>query len=175
MEIIFIRHAERDNSEKDPSLTKKGERQARYLAKRIKNMKINEIYSSNLKRAKLTAEFISRATKIKIKIENSLDEFESETIKKPKRKWNEKEKEHYKRLISFLKNLTKNPNEKRRVVIVAHGVTNRIILSYFLKLNLRRMITFMQDEGCINIIYWKEKFQNWRLKCWNDISYISKI
>ena len=93
-------------------------------------------------------------------------------LKDNKNKWNKEEKTHYHKLISFLKNITKKPEDKKSILIIAHGITNRIILSYFLKLNLKKIIPFRQSEGGVNSIYWADKFKNWRLKIWNDNNHI---
>lgn len=163
MEIIFVRHGEA----KHPGLTKNGKKQAEYLSKElIKSGKFNEFYCSNLKRAKETAKIVSKKIKVRPIIEKSLNEFKSETLKKSKSKWNSEEKKHYKNLLFFLKRITKNPNENKKVLIISHGVTNRLILSFFLKLNIRRVIPFRTGETAINSIYWNDKFKNWRLKYW---------
>ena len=168
MEIVFIRHAEKEEIGEDPSLTSKGIKQANKLAKRLKKEKFHEFYCSDLNRARQTADIIAKKILLKPKIEKSLNEFKSETIKNPKSKWDKKEKIHYNSLISFLDKMTKNPNENKSVLIVAHGVTNRIILAHFLNLSLQNMIQFIQKETGINAIYWMEKFKNWRLRMWND-------
>ncbi|MCH8945467.1 MAG: histidine phosphatase family protein [Nanoarchaeota archaeon] len=173
MEIIFIRHAEKEELGENPSLTDRGIKQAKYLAKRLTKLKtFDGFYCSDLERARQTAEIVSKKIKIKSKIEKSLNEFKSETIKENKNKWGKDEKKHYDNLISFLKKITKNPNEKRKILIIAHGITNRIILSYFLGLNLRKLIQFRTRETGINSVYWVEKFKNWRLKIWNDNNHI---
>lgn len=132
MEIIFVRHAEKGEIYENPYLTERGNKQAKYLAKTLSKFKaFDEFYCSDLDRAKQTAKIVSERIKIKPKIEKSLNEFKSETLKENKIKWDDEEKKHYKDLISFLKKITKNPNEKRKILIIAHGITNRIILSYF--------------------------------------------
>jgi broad specificity phosphatase PhoE len=55
MEIIFIRHAEKINEEGDLGLSEKGIIQAKNLAKRLRKERFDELYSSNLNRAKETA------------------------------------------------------------------------------------------------------------------------
>ncbi|HLD15461.1 MAG TPA: histidine phosphatase family protein [Candidatus Nanoarchaeia archaeon] len=173
MEIIFIRHTEKEEFGEDPYLTKKGIKQAGYLANKLKKIKnFNEFYCSDLNRAKETAKIISKKIKIKPKTERSLNEFKSEIIKESKSKWRREEKSHYKELIFFLKKITKNPKDKKSILIIAHGLTNRIILSYFLNLNLKNIIQFRQSEGGFNSIYWIDKFKNWRLKIWNDNNHI---
>lgn len=172
MEIIFVRHAEKEEMGEDPYLTKRGIKQAIHLANRLKKENFSEFYCSDMNRAKQTAEIVSKIIKIKPKIEPSLNEFKSEVIKKDKKKWNKEEKKDYNQLILFLKKIAKNRDEDKSILIIAHGITNRIILSYFLDLNLKKIIRFRQAEGGFNSIYWAEKFKNWRLKIWNDNNHI---
>lgn len=172
MEIIFIRHAEKEEMGEDPFLTKKGVKQAKHLANRLKRENFKEFYCSDMNRAKQTAEIVSKIIKMKPKVEKSLNEFSAETLKKDEAKWDKEEKEHYNKLNSFLKKITKEPDDEMLILIIAHGVTNRIILSYFMDLNLQKIIPFRQAEGGINSIYWAKKFKNWRLKIWNDNNHI---
>lgn len=172
MEIIFIRHTEKESLGEDPYLTDKGIKQANRLAKRLKKERFDEFYCSDMNRAKQTANIISKKISIKPQIEKSLNEFKSETIKKDKNKWDKEEKSHYNKLISLLKKITKNPNKNKSILIIAHGVTNRIILSYFLDLNLRNIIQFTQKEAGMNSLYWMDRFKNWRLRIWNDNHHI---
>ena len=55
MNLIFIRHAEPDYT--IDSLTEKGWREAKLLAERTKNWKVDEVYVSPLGRAQDTASF----------------------------------------------------------------------------------------------------------------------
>jgi len=175
MEIIFVRHAEKEELGENPSLTEKGKKQAEHLAKTLSKFKaFDDFYCSDLERAKQTAKIVSKKIKIKPKIEKSLNEFKSETLKENKSKWGNEEKKHYKDLISFLKRIIKNPHEKKKILIIAHGITNRVILSFFLKLNMKRLIQFRTRETAINSIYWVDKFKNWRLKYWGDNSHLPK-
>ncbi len=168
MEIIFIRHAEKEEIGEDPYLTKRGIKQAKYLANRLQKEKFNEFYCSDMNRTKQTSEIVSKKIKMKPKIVESLNEFKSEVLKKDKSKWNREEKKHYNELISFLKRISKKGNDKKSILIIAHGITNRVILSYFLGLSLKEIVTFRQSEAGVNTIYWIEKFKNWRLNLWND-------
>lgn len=172
MEIMFVRHAEKEILGENSDLTSKGIRQAKYLGKRLKREKIGEVYCSELNRARQTAEIITKEMSIKPRIESSLNEFESETIKKAKKKWIKEEKSQYKELISFLKKLTKNPNEEKLILIIAHGNTNRLILSHFLDLSHRKLLRFTQKEACLNHIFWKDEFKNWSLRSWNNADHL---
>ena len=73
MEIIFIRHAEKEETGEDPYLTKKGIKQAKHLAKKLKKEKFKEFYCSDMNRAKQTAKIISKKIRIAPKIEKSLN------------------------------------------------------------------------------------------------------
>ena len=168
MRIVFIRHAEKEKIGEDPWLTEKGAKQADHIAKRLEKEKFDEFYCSNLNRSKQTAEIISKILDMAPRVERSLNEFKSETIKKDRDQWNKDEKDHYTLLISFLKKLTKDPNENKTVLIVGHGITNRIILSHFLDLNINRVIQFLQKETGVNTLNWIEEYKNWRLEGWND-------
>ncbi len=174
MELIFIRHAEKEKTGEDPYLTKKGIKQVKHLANRLRKENFGGFYCSDMNRAKQTAKIVSKQIKIKPKIEKSLNEFKSEMLIKNKNKWDRKEKKHFKELTTFLKKITKKPNDKKSILIIAHGITNRIILSYFLGLNLKKIIQFRQVEGGFNSIYWVKKFKNWRLKIWNDNNHVPK-
>ncbi len=81
--IILVRHGEsianakgisqgNRNKWMDTSLTKKGKEQAKKLAERLKEEKIEVIYSSDLKRAKETAEEINKFHNLKIKFDKRL-------------------------------------------------------------------------------------------------------
>jgi len=172
MEITFIRHTEKEETGEDPYLTKKGIKQAKYLGNRLKKENFREFYCSDMNRAKQTAEIVSKAIKVKPKIEESLNEFKSEMLIKSKNKWDKEEKSHYNKLRLFLKKIANKSDDKKSILIIAHGLTNRIILSHFLGLNLKKIIQFRQAEGGVNSIYWFEKFKNWRLKIWNDNNHI---
>jgi len=174
MEITFIRHAEKEETGEDPYLTKRGIKQAEHLAERLVKEKFNEFYCSDMNRAKQTAGIISKKIKMTPKIEKSLNEFESKTIKESKNKWDKEDIVHCNKLSSFLKKLAKNPEDNKSVLIIAHGITNRIILSHFLKLNLKTILPFRQSEGGINSIHWAEIFKNWRLQIWNDNTHIPR-
>ena len=174
MKIKFIRHAEKEEIGEDPYLTKRGIEQAEHLAKRLSKEKFDEFYCSNLKRAKQTAGIISKKIKMKPKIENSLNEFRTKTMRESKNKWGKEEKGHYNKLKFFLKSISKNPKRDKSILIVAHGFTNRIILCHFLKLTLKPTLPFVQSESGINSVYWVGRFKNWRLQTWNDDNHVPK-
>lgn len=75
MKLILIRHGDPDYE--NDTLTAKGKREAEFLAGRLENMKIDEIYVSPLGRAKHTAEpYLSKCGREALELE-WLREFEA--------------------------------------------------------------------------------------------------
>ncbi len=78
--IYLIRHANPDYSlekklgDKFMPLSKYGKKQATWLAKSLAKKEINLIYSSELQRAKETAQYFSKLSKKRIKIDSRLNE-----------------------------------------------------------------------------------------------------
>ena len=81
MKITFVRHAEKETIGEDPYLTNKGIKQAKYLSKKLKKEKFDELYCSDMNRAKQTAKIISKKINLKTKLEQSFNDFISEPIK----------------------------------------------------------------------------------------------
>jgi len=82
MKVFLIRHGESIGNQKglhqgqknDFSLSELGKRQSYFLKKRFENLKIDAIYSSDLRRAKETAEFLSKPRRINIILDKRLRE-----------------------------------------------------------------------------------------------------
>lgn len=53
--IILVRHAEKESSGKDPSLTAEGVARAEDLKQLLQNVKLNAVYSTDYQRTRLTA------------------------------------------------------------------------------------------------------------------------
>ncbi len=174
MDIVFIRHGEKEKGEGDLGLSKKGIIQAKNLAKRLSKDKFDEIYSSNLNRAKETAKFVSEKIGLKPIVEESLNEFESNLLKTKEDDWDDESRIHYNNLKKFLSSFTNRADEDKRILIISHGITNRLILAIMLELELKNLIRFRVLETGISEIYWMSKFGNWRLKYWNDVSHQPK-
>lgn len=67
MKILIIRHGDPDYA--NDTLTEKGHREAKLLAKKLKKEKIDYIYSSPLGRARYTCDYTARALGMEDKIE----------------------------------------------------------------------------------------------------------
>lgn len=174
MKIIFVRHGKHEHEAHDGKLLNEGKKQARLLAKRLKKVEIKEIYSSDLKRAKETAEILEKELKISIIITLALREWDSKIIKQDRKKWKKEYKMNFNRLKEFLNDVTKDKNDKENVLIVAHGQLNKLIISLLMKIDPIKIIPFMQDNTCINILEWNEHYKNWRLILMNDTSHLNK-
>ncbi len=149
--IYLVRHGKTDwNIEKriqghiDISLNDNGKQQVENVAETIKNLKIDEIYSSDLLRAKETAEIINKKFKLDIKVDRRLREFNYRDLegvvktsyteemwddinKDPEKVHVEPSEKVFDRIKSFFDELDINKN----YLIVTHGGVLRVIMYYF--------------------------------------------
>ncbi len=178
MKVILVRHGESEHNigkstNLDSTLTKNGERQAELLGKKLKKekVKIDTIYTSSMIRSKQTGEIISKIIKVPIK-ENfeGLSEYPSQHLKSKLRiLFNLR----LRRLKKFLKEITKVREKDKTIMIVAHGITNRIIIGVLLQIPLKRQLLRLQQKNtALNILDWNQDFKNWRLDSMNDISHL---
>ena len=175
MKIIFVRHGESKHNaglteEKDVGLTGKGKIQAKHLGMRLKKQKISAIYTSNLLRAKETGEIISKIINVPVKGHfEELNEYSGKHLRSRLRilfNW------RLKRLKKFLKKISKERGKNKTILIVVHGVTNRIIIGTFLQIPLRQMLRFRQHNAGLNVISWNKKYNNWEIDSFNDIEHL---
>ena len=83
-------------------------------------------------------------------------------------------KKNFIELKNFLNEISKNKNKEESVLIVAHGQLNKLIISLLMKINPIKIIPFIQDNACVNILEWNGHFKNWRLILMNDTSHLNK-
>jgi len=146
--IYAIRHGQTDwNVEKrtqghiDIPLNKTGEEHARSIAQEIASLKIDQIFSSDLKRAKQTAQIINQFFNLPIIYDKRLREFnygqfegrlshdiseaEWDLFNKDPEQLNAENKESvYKRVNEFCHKLDKTKN----ILIITHGGIMRMLL-----------------------------------------------
>ena len=146
MRLIIIRHGETiENTKKicqghlNTKLSKKGIEQAKKLGLRFKEINIDAIYSSDLKRAIDTAkEIIKYHPELKLQSDKRIRErymgaLQGQTFPKKITKENlpkdfEKDEEIYLRTKEFIKEIyTKHKN--KTVLIVAHGGSKKALLT----------------------------------------------
>lgn len=172
MEIYLVRHGEKEKGD-DLSLTDKGVTQSAALAKRLSDKCFDLVYSSEMIRSKETARIVSEKLDCEVVSDKRLNEFRLSMIKKDKVNWFKEETVSYNNLLDFLNKLTSKKGEDISVLIIAHGVTNRIIMSYLLELPMNNIVRFEQKETGISSLYWIEKFNNWRVEYWNDSNHLN--
>ncbi len=178
MKIILVRHGESEQNigvedSKDSRLTKKGILQAQSLGKKLKKnkIKIDEIYTSNLLRSKETADLVSKIVKVPVKKGfEELNEYEEEILKdRIRRIFNNR----LRKLKKFVKEITRKKNKNETILIIAHGITNKIILGILLQIPLKKqLLRFRHQYTSLTVLTWHKYFKNWRLESMNDIHHL---
>lgn len=152
MDIILVRHGQTDwnvkdllQGQTDVELNETGKIQAKETAEKLKNIKIDEIYVSPLKRTINTAEEINKNRNLELKIEPRLiergfGEYEGKSKVEFKKYWNyetnesdsnvEPIKKLFNRVYCLLKELENIYKNKDIVIaLVTHNGTNLAITS----------------------------------------------
>ncbi|MFH0972265.1 MAG: histidine phosphatase family protein [Candidatus Micrarchaeota archaeon] len=164
----------------ETTLVEHGMHQAQDLARRLRDEKINAIYSSDMTRAVMTAKAVLKYhPNLKLKTfaelqERHFGEFEGVHYKAAKRKeprllaqinytdmdyvpkggesWTHVQERAMKVINKLLK---MHPEDT--IAVVAHGGTNRVILASLIGLPLDRVAVFKQNNACVNVIDIKDK------------------
>lgn len=190
--LIFVRHAEAEGNAirrfhgwTDSEITEKGHIQAQKVARRLKGIKIDVIYSSSLKRTLQTAEYIAKEINLSIIIrtdklkEINGGEWEGQRWDKLPDIWpeeydswenkphlhkmpnGESMEEFQQRLIGEVKNIIAN-NKGKTICIVTHGTAIRSLICYFHGCDLETMLhTPWYDNTSVTIMdYENEKFDS---------------
>jgi len=180
--LIFIRHAEAEGNYTrvfqgwtDGELTEKGHKQAEKLAQRIKDIDIDVLYSSTLKRATQTAEYIAEVKGLPIIRTDKLKEinggdWEGERWEILPKRWpdeyetweckphihkmpnGESMEEFQLRLINEVKYIVNN-NRGKNVCIVTHGTAIKALQCFFRSCKLEEMLRIpWQDNTSVTIV-----------------------
>ena len=198
--FLIVRHAEsafndqnRIQGHKDSGLTRKGRRQARLLSRRLKNFKIDKIYSSDLGRAYSTTLEIVRHTRLPITRDPLLREihlgaWEGMTPEevdalydKGYQKWLKKPSSIVIPKGELLKNFRKRVTERvqaiartnrgKTVLIVTHGGVITALLTDWLKADFDNLLINLQiDNTSLTLV--DETDKHARLRAINDSSHI---
>jgi probable phosphoglycerate mutase len=185
MKIFVIRHAESQwnvigkyQGILNPDLTELGIKQAKALAKALKNKGIKIIFTSPLKRTKKTAEILAEELGVPLyederiieidhgvwsglKIEEVQQKFPEMYETWLKTPWNvkfprgESLEEVYKRVKDFL-NFLKEEHGNENIAIVSHTVPIRTLYCAFLELPLNYFWSFGCDNASYSILLWEE-------------------
>ena len=176
MKIILIRHGETEANLKAnalPILTLKGKKQIDALAKRLKNSKIDAIFSSNLERSSLTAKEIHKFNKqVKLIETKELQEIYQLIIGGPPKEGTRPNRfeEDLKRAENFWKKMLKW--KYNNVAVVCHGNIIRFFFSKAIGAPSKYFYNIEIDPTSVSIISIKNKES--RIVLVNDIAHIPK-
>lgn len=162
MRVFFVRHGQaysnverivNDRQSRIVHLTSIGKNQAEEAALKLKNKKLDKIFSSPFTRTKETAMIINKYHKLKIKIDSRIKEWDTGFDNKPyddlnkflqkdrlnaKVKGHESHKDVKKRVGEFISYLKKQNYSS--VLIVTHEEIVRILYSYFNEVPIEEMV-----------------------------------
>ncbi len=184
--LIIVRHAEAEGNYKrlfhgwsDGEITEKGHIQATRAAERLKDIKMDVLYSSSLKRTMQTAGYISKVKNLPIIRTDKLKEinggdWEGEPWDVLPQKWpeayhtwentphlhcmpnGETMEEFQKRLIEEVKYII-NMNPGKHICIVTHGTAIKALLCYFNNYDLEEMFNIKWcDNTAITIVDYED-------------------
>lgn len=201
--VILIRHGETDwnrqrifRGRADVLLSPEGIRQAELVTITLKEIGIDAIYSSPLKRALQTAQKIADFHNLEVVVEPGFMDFDygewqglshQEVRKRYPELYSRWEKEPHtvrtpggeslqdvrKRSVNALeKVLAEHPS--RTVVIVSHRVVNKVLLCFVLGLDNSHFWRIRQDTCAINIFEWSED-RGYVLYLLNDTCHLYRL
>ena len=196
--LLLIRHGETDYSSQhrycgfsDPPLNDKGISQSQQLAARLKDSKIDKVYSSDLLRARQTARIIFGDSSIEetadlremnfglfegLKYEQLVEKHPElyrgwiNNLEKVKIPNGEGLRDLSKRIEKTL-SLIISRNKDKTAAVVTHGGPIRIVLCKALKFDLRKFWKIEQQLGALNIIDYKQVMSPEIIKM-SDISHL---
>lgn len=186
--LIFVRHAEAEGNKirrfhgwTDSDLTERGHLQAQRVADRLKDVDIDVLYSSSLKRTLQTAGYISVAKGLPIVRTDKLKEinggdWEDSTWEELQERWPEaydtwdnRPHEHKmpngESMEEFQERLVKevmaiiHANTGRNICIVTHGTAIRALICHFRACTLKEMVNVAWcDNTAITILDYEEPY-----------------
>ncbi len=177
MRLIIVRHGETHHNRKrriqghlDSKLSARGVSQAKKLAFRLRNEKIDAAFCSDLSRAQRTAREIMKfhkgvplivAKELREKsygIFEGMHEIEFRKIRGekgiPRHLFRPRGGESFrdvKTRVSLFLDAVRKKYKNRTVLIVAHGGANRVLLGILMKKQLKEAVELEQKNACVNI------------------------
>ncbi len=183
LRIYLIRHGEVEGAEDgrllgrtDTPLSERGIAQSRQLAERLAAVQLSAVYSSDLQRARTTAEIIAKGSKLKVQEsfgwrEIDMGEWEGRTFAELQavapesvgRLFNDPASFRYPKGESFAAftarvqgalNQLLIHHDRGDVALVAHGGVNRAIVGTVLGMPMHNWLRLVQSYACLNVIDW---------------------
>jgi len=200
--VILARHGETDWNRReifrgraDVELNERGREQAKALAAAVKDIQIDAVYSSPLRRAAETAEAIAEPHGIPVKIEQGFTDFDYGVWQglphdEVRRRYPEMYKDWVerphtvrveggeslrmvrRRSVEALADVAEQ-HEGRTVVIVAHRVVNKVMLCAVLGLGNSNFWRIRQDTCALNVFEWSEG--QYTMRSLNDTCHLRNV
>jgi alpha-ribazole phosphatase/probable phosphoglycerate mutase len=159
----------------DVDLTEVGIMQIERLSERLRHAEIHGIYSSDLKRSLLGARIIARDHDVPLYPKPEFREihfgaWEGLSLQEIRERYPEELARREMDVLNFIPPVNGESiaclservltcfqsilecSEEKNVLLLGHGVVNRVILCRAMGLDLSRMFNLQQDYGCLNII-----------------------
>jgi alpha-ribazole phosphatase len=185
LRMYLIRHGEIEPASMgkligrtDVALSERGVEQARRLAEKLSSVRLDAVYSSDLRRASRTAEIIAGHNQERTRLseawrEIDMGEWESRSLSalnddEPERVaslFNDPDSFKYPGGESFVDfnrrvrgalDLLLQTHQNGEIALVAHGGVCRAIIGGVLEMPMRNWLRLAQDYGCLNVITWYE-------------------
>lgn len=179
--LFLLRHGEIQTAAKekqfigqtDPPLDERGCRQARFWRDWLSEVRIDQIFTSDLERCMRAAGIIATGRPVDIVASTALREirlgrWEGLSFAQVRRHWPEAFRQRGRSIVRFRPPGGENVADlQRRVIpaiekmlahcdgnllIVAHAGVNRVILCHLLGIPLENIFRIGQDRGCLNLI-----------------------
>ena len=188
MKIMLVRHGKtawngtgKIQGHSDIELDEIGIEQAKKLAAHCPFDKVDAIYSSDLQRARVTAEILAEKFNLPVqtmvelrevhfgdwegKIFSELEKVEPENVKKFFRKPDELKInnaetffEAQARAMASLKRIIASNKNDAQIIVVAHGAITRTIICAFLEIPIRKMWALSQFNTAVNILRYDDGY-----------------
>lgn len=197
--LYLVRHGESEwnilkkiQGQRDTLLTKKGIKQAEKIANRLSNEKIDNIYSSDLKRAFKTAEVIGNKLKLKVNSDKNFREINFGSWEGITKK--DLIERHYEKHLLWMKephklkledaetlsdlqkrtmegiNRISELNPNKNILVVSHSAAIKTIIIELLEMDISYFSKMSLDNVSLSIIEFRD--YNNVLKLFNDTCHL---
>jgi len=199
LKVYLVRHGETDTNRQDKKwgqhpdtpLNDLGIEQAKRLSDKLKGIKFNKIFSSDLGRAAQTVEILMQKIKAPLIMDKRLREYDPGEVDQSSDKWRKRyyellesgmQKEEIrpyggeniwdliKRVKSLIKDLEK---EEGTILLVTHSGFNEAFINLSQLREKGDFVKIKQDNTCINLLEYVEG--KWIIKKINDSDHISEF